>query len=282
MAEKKLTDAQLKSKIIAGAHKKASKVDQSESLFPTEIIPLPSRGLVYPVDNPLSSGELELRYMTGKDEDILTNPNYLKKGIALDKLYEALVVSNGKGEPVNLNDIVVGDRSAIMLAARVLGYGSDYTITLKHPETGKEFTTTVDINKLKVKELDYDIYNNSRTYEYVLPVSKKKIVFNLSTAVEQKRIEKTLAAQEKAGIPPKRTTTELKNTIVSVDGNDDKNFINDFVENYLLAKDSLHLRKHILDITPDFDLTIEVEVPEEDYHEFINLPIDINFFWPRL
>ena len=278
----KLTDAQIKAKIIANAQSESKTNNDNDSLFPTEIVPLPSKGLVYPLDNPLSSGEVEIRYMTAKDEDILTNPNYLKRGLALDKLYEAIVVGNGKGEPINMSDMIMGDRSAVMLAARLLGYGSDYDIKVTHPDTGKEIPHTVDLNVLKPKEIDESLYKNSREFEYELPVSKKIVVFKLQTIVEQKAIEKAIRAQEKAGIPLRNQTTTLKQCIVSIDGNDDPKFINSFVDNYLLAKDSLHLRKYMIDINPDFDLTVVIDIPTEDFYQEMALPIDTSFFWPRL
>ena len=278
----KLTDAQIKAKIIANAQSESKTNNDNDSLFPTEIVPLPSKGLVYPLDNPLSSGEVEIRYMTAKDEDILTNPNYLKRGLALDKLYEAIVVGNGKGEPINMSEMIMGDRSAVMLAARLLGYGSDYDIKVTHPDTGKEIPHTVDLNVLKPKEIDESLYKNSREFEYELPVSKKIVVFKLQTIVEQKAIEKAIRAQEKAGIPLRNQTTTLKHCIVSIDGNDDPKFINSFVDNYLLAKDSLHLRKYMIDINPDFDLTVVIDIPTEDFYQEMALPIDTSFFWPRL
>ena len=90
--------------------------------FPTEIVELPSKGLLYPKDNPLSSGKIEMKYMTAKEEDILTNQNYIKQGVVLDKLMQSLIVS-----PCNYDDFVVGDKNAIMVASRILGYGKDYT-----------------------------------------------------------------------------------------------------------------------------------------------------------
>ena len=280
MAKTQLTDAQIKSKIIANAQNAPAKAEQS--LFPTEIVPLPSKGLVYSKDNPLSSGEVEVRYMTAKDEDILTNQNYLKKGIALDKLYESIVVGNGQGQPVDINEMIIGDRSAIMLAARVLGYGSDYTIEVEHPVTGKKFPYTVDLNQLKPLPIDESLYNNSREFEFELPISKKVVVFKLQTARDSKTINRKIEAIEKAGGNQRNTTTMLKEVIVSVDGNSEQQFINDFVDNYLLAKDSLLLRKQILDLTPDYDLTVQVNAPEEDYQGEVIMPIDLQFFWPRL
>ena len=252
------------------------------SKFPTEVIDLPSRGLVYPKDNPLSAGQVEIRYMTAKDEDILTNQNFLKKGVALDKLYHALVVGNGKGEPVNIDDMIMGDRSAVMLGARMLGYGADYTIEVTHPDTGKKIPHVVDLNQLQPRELDESLYSNSREFEYELPISKKMITFKLKTAVEDKAIQRAITAQEKSGQQARNTTTQLKYLITSIDGNEEKKFIDEFIDNHMLAKDSLLLRSHILEITPDYDLTITVDIPQEDYHELLALPIDLNFFWPRL
>ena len=135
---------------------------------------------------------------------------------------------------------------------------------------------------MKPKELDESLYNNSREFEFELPISKKIVQFKLKTAVEDKAIERAINAQEKSGQLTRTTTTQLKHLIVSIDGNDDKKFVSEFIDNHMLAKDSLLLRSHILDITPDYDLTITVDIPGEDYHEILALPIDINFFWPRL
>jgi len=278
MAKKQITDAEIKSQIIARSQQQQTTV---ESQFPTEIVPLPSRGLVYPKDHPLSIGQVEVRYMTAKDEDILTNQNYLKQGTALDRLYKSLIVGNGEGKAVDIEDMIMGDRSAIMLAARVLGYGAEYEITILHPETQKQIKHIVDLNQLKPKELDESLYNNSREFEYTLPISKKVVTILLQTAAEQKAIARDISKQEKNGVPVKNTTTMLKHLVTSVDGETDKKFIANFIDTHLLARESLLLRSYILDITPDYDLAISVTIPEENYDEVVALPIDVDFFWPR-
>ena len=113
-----------------------------KQIFPTEEVTLPSKGLVYPKDNPLSKGVLEMKYMTAKEEDILTNQSYIKNGTVVDKLLKSLIIT-----PIDYNDIIVGDKNAIMIAARVLGYGKDYTFELN----GEEHT--VDLTEVKDKEL---------------------------------------------------------------------------------------------------------------------------------
>ena len=160
MANKPLSDADIKAKLIA----KAQAEQPKESLFPTEIVPLPSKGLVYPKDHPLSSGHVEIKYMTAKEEDILTNSNLLRTGRAIDALYKSLIVGNGEGQMVKLDDMITGDKSALMLATRMLGYGPDYTVGLKDSE-GETFEHTVDLSELKVKEVDYSLYKNSNGIE---------------------------------------------------------------------------------------------------------------------
>ena len=100
-----------------------------EFKLPTEEVELPSKGLVYPKDNPLSSGKIEMKYMTAKEEDILTNQSYIKKGVVIDKLLQSLITSD-----INYNDLIIGDKNAIMVAARVLGYGKDYEFEYEDEE----------------------------------------------------------------------------------------------------------------------------------------------------
>ena len=68
-------------------------MEENKPSFPTEVIELPSKGLLYPESNPLSSGKLEMKYMTAKEEDILSNQSYIQKGTVLDKLLESLITT---------------------------------------------------------------------------------------------------------------------------------------------------------------------------------------------
>ena len=124
-------------------------VTENKFKFPTEIVELPSKGLIYPKDNPLSSGKIEMKYMTAKEEDILTNQNYISKGIVLDKLIESLIVSK-----VNINDIVIGDKNALLIASRVLGYGKDYTFRAYNSNNSQVEDFTIDLTTLEDKLLE--------------------------------------------------------------------------------------------------------------------------------
>ena len=147
--------------------------------FPTEIVDLPSKGLLYPEGHPLSSGTVEMKYMTAKEEDILTNLTYIKQGIVIDKLLQSLIVSKFDWE-----DLLIGDKNAIMIAARVLGYGKEYSFNYDNEEI------TVDLTELPTIELDEDeVVKGVNEFEYELPFSKNKITYKYLTAKDEKAIE---------------------------------------------------------------------------------------------
>jgi len=244
------------------------KVTESKFKFPTEVVELPSKGLIYPKDNPLSSGKLEMKYMTAKEEDILTNANYLQKGIVLDKLLESLIVSK-----INYNDLITGDKNALLIAARVLGYGKDYEFTYGGETLSVDLTTLEDKN-LNPKNLLEEGVNE---FEFSLPGSKTTITFKLLTHGDEKSIDRELQGLKKIKkdfVP--EATTRLKYMITSIDGDREKKTIREFVDTYLLARDARALREEIRRISPD----VELKYYGDDVEEAINIPIDITFFWP--
>jgi len=247
---------------------------KSKFKFPTEVVELPSKGLIYSKDNPLSSGKLEMKYMTAREEDILTNQNYISKGIVLDKLLESLIVSE-----VDYNDIVVGDKNALLIASRVLGYGKDYSFKAISKITNELEDFTIDLTTLKDKHLNKKdlIEVGLNEFKYTLPTVNKLITFKLLTHSDEIAISKEIQGQNKIrpGSNPE-ISTRLKYIITSIDGDSEKKTIREFVDGYLLAKDSRSLREEIRRISPDVELKYHGEDGEED----INIPINLNFFWP--
>jgi hypothetical protein len=239
----------------------------SELKFPTEIIDLPSKGLVYPESNPLSSGKVEIKYMTAREEDILTNQNYIKQGVVLDKLLESLIISKN----VNIKDLIVGDKNALLVAARILGYGGKYTFYV-----GDE-NHTVDLSKLNNKDIDESLFNKGKNeFTFNLPHSSNKITFKLLNGHDEEKIDKELEGLKKINknnIP--ELSTKLKYIITSVNDDRDEKSIRDFVDNYLLAIDSRSFRTYIKEIQPDINLNYVTDSGEE-----VTIPINITFFWP--
>ena len=239
--------------------------------FPTEIIELPSKGLIYPADNPLSSGKIEMKYMTAREEDIITNQNYIQKGIVIDKLLQSLIVSK-----INYNDLVVGDKNALMIAARVLGYGKDYTFSY----LGQEYT--VDLTTVDNKEIDESLFTQGvNEFSYTLPHSGTEITFQLVTESLEKKIEAELRglSKIKKDILPEMST-RMKYLILSVDGDTDKTTIREFVDNALLARDAKALRDYIVEIQPDINFVFDRETLTGEIEE-TEIPITANFFFPN-
>lgn len=252
--------------------------ENNKSNFPTEIVKLPSKGLVYPKENPLSSGEIEMKYMTAKEEDILTNINYIRDNTVLDKLLKSLIVSN-----INLDDLITEDRDALLYAARVLGYGKDYTFRYINPNTGKEEDVTVDLTALKEREFDGSILTelNKNELSYKFNTSNNSITFKFLTVKDEKDIEKELQGLKK--ISPTaypEITTRLKYLITSVNGDPNKSAIREFVDNFLLAKDSREFRKYIKTVSPGIEMKFNF-VSENYTEEGVDIPMTVNFFWPE-
>jgi len=253
----------------------------TELEFPVEVIELPSKGKLYPDSNPLSKGTIELKYMTAKEEDILASQNLIKKGIVLDKLFESVVVEKG----VNVNDIFIGDKNAILLATRLLGYGKDYVVDVQDPFSGETQKVTIDLAKIQIKEVDFKKLNPENEYEFELPYGKKeKIKFKLLTHGDEVKISQEIQAlqrltkdKDSAG---HEISTRLRHMIVEVNGNRDTGYINKFVRNSLIARNSKALREYVGTISPDLDLTFDFVSDITGETEALTIPFGVGFFYP--
>ena len=244
--------------------------------FPTEVITLPSKGLVYPESSPLSKGEITIKLMTAKEEDILTSTNLIKKGIQLDKLLESIVVEPG----VNVNDLVIGDKNAILVTSRILAFGPEYVTKVMDPFDSEETEVTIDLTTIKVKEVDESLLNRQNEYSFILPNSKTPIKFKLLNHGDETAINKDIEASQKTLKTSNEITARYRRMIVEVDGNREFGYISNFVSNRLLAGDSKALRKEVNKITPDLDLKFDYTSPITGETEALRIPFGIGFFYP--
>lgn len=248
--------------------------------YPSESIGLPSEGYFYNSNSPLSNGLVDVKYMTAKEEDILTSQNLIKKGVVLEKLLESLIVTDG----VKIDELLVGDKNALFIASRRLAYGDSYgPLEIKCPKCGKENNCTVDLSKVNNKEFDFEKYERGvNLFEFVLPASKVNLKYKLLTHRDENAIEQELTALNKinkSGASPE-VTTRLKKMIVSVDGNEDRQIVNKFVDQQLLSKDSLAFRSYVKENTPDIDLSFDFECNDCSHNERMGIPLSVSFFWP--
>ena len=239
----------------------------SEFKFPTEEVDLPSKGLIYPKDHPLSSGKVEIKYMTAKEEDILSNQSFIQKGTVLEKLLRSVIVS----KDINVDDLIIGDKNAVLIATRILGYGKDYKVTIAGQDE------SIDLTELENREFDESLITPGvNEFNYTLPSTGVVLTYKIITGRDEKAIEREIAGLKKVNKESDPSiSTRLKFMILSVDGNEEKKFVREYIDNRFLARDSRAFRSHVSDIQPDIDLKYITESGEE-----VLVPIGLSFFWP--
>jgi hypothetical protein len=215
--------------------------------------------------------------MTAKEEDILSNANFIKQGIVIDKLLQSMIVTPG----VDYNDLLNGDKNAILIAARILGYGKDYEFTYVDPNNGNQEKAVIDLSSIEPLPMNESLFVRGKNeFSFVLPISKVSITFKLLTHGDETKIEKEIEGLKKINPNQVATvTTRLKHLLLSVNGDRDIATIREFVDN-MLARDVKALRDHINKITPDLNLKVNAVKASGDVVEGIDLPIGVSFFWP--
>lgn len=245
----------------------------SEYGFPTETIDLPSGGALYPEGSPLRSGKVDVKYMTAKEEDILTSTNLIQKGTVIDKLMESLIVTKG----VKPDDLLIGDLNAVMVAARILAYGKEYKTELMCMSCAKKFDHTIDLTELKTVTPTVGVDKNE--YSITLPTGIA-ITFKLLTRGDEKQVEAEASALKKVnGAIEGETSTRLKYIITSVNGNTDRKVVRNFAET-MIIRDIRALREEMKKVSPDVNFEVHTECPNCSADVKTRMPFGANFFWP--
>lgn len=240
----------------------------------TETVTLPSKGLVYREDSKLSSGKVNMLYMTAKHEDILTNQSLIAQGKVIDELIKSLIVDD-----INYEELLEGDIEALMIAARVFGYGPTYQFKITTP-SGKEQIEEVNLASFKDKELDESLVTKGvNLFEYTLPNSGDVVKFKLLTKKDNDYLDSIFESYKKVGNTAGAVTTSFKMMIQEVNGNKDKEYIANYVDS-LRALDSMALRKYIAKVQPGVDTSMEVIDRETGVPFRTELRFQPQFFWP--
>jgi len=248
---------------------------------PTELVDLPTKGKLYPDDHPLKNVEhLEIRYMTAKDEDILTSPSLLRKGLAVERLLQNILIDKS----VNIDDLFVGDKNALIIAARITGYGSEYETNIVCPVCGTHNKRTFELSDLETNFLeaegeDYKL-TDSGTFLIKLPKSKLDVEVRLLNGHDEKQMVADAEKRAKHGLPESTMTEQFKRCLVTVAGSTDRGDIHNFVEN-MPALDSRFLRKFYNRVAPDVDLRQDFKCSTCSFEERLEVPLTAEFFWPQ-
>lgn len=245
----------------------------AEYNFPTETIDLPSQGKLYASDSPLASGKIDVKYMTAKEEDILTSTNLIAKGTVVDKLMESLIVTKG----IKPDDLFIGDLNAVMVASRILAYGKDYPIELTCGDCGHKFTHTVDLSTLEMVSPEQASVNGE--YELVLPTGVN-ITFKLLTRGDERAVRAEVDALKKVnGSIEGDTAVRLKYMLTSVNGNRDRKVVREFAD-AMIIRDIRALREQVKKVSPDVNFDLNVTCQQCDIDMKVRMPFGPTFLWP--
>ena len=245
---------------------------------PIDLVPLPSQGLIYPVESGLHGVEsVEVRSMTAKEEDILTSRALIQKGTVITELIKSCLVNKN----IDVSMMTSGDRNAIMTALRVTGYGAEYTVGVTCPECGTDQKQEFSLAELPIKRLEISpIAPGANLFPFKLPVSGKTVHFKFLTGQDENEINLIQERQKKQGAKTDSlVTTRLLHSIVSVEGVTDRNKIATFVRN-MPARDSLKLRNHMDNSEPGIEMKAWMTCTNCSEHSEVNLPLGASFFWP--
>jgi len=245
---------------------------------PVENVPLPSMGAVYPVDGPLHGQEtIQVRAMTAADEDILTSRALVKKGTVITELIRSCAIN----KDIHPDQMLSGDRNAILVSIRITGYGAEYSVEIECPECDHKAAQDFNLAALKIKRLGLEpMAAGSNVFEATLPMTKKNVKFKFLTGTDEREMMVIADRKKKQGHHAEALITErLSHQILSIDGITDKNKIRHFIRN-MPARDSLFLRKHIDKHEPGIDMKTWMECPACAEQSEVRLPMGAAFFWP--
>jgi hypothetical protein len=261
-------------------------VEQPQSTLqfsvPTELVELPSRGEFYPADHPLhNKTTVEIKHMTAKDEDILTNKTFIKNGVVLDRLLENVILDKS----IDLDSLLVGDKSAILIASRISGYGQNYAAQIPCPSCGEVDDFEFDLNEAQSfndpSDSHYDVEKSpTGTFLIKLPRTGACVEVKMLTGRDEKKLINTNKMRQKNKLPELGLTDQTKLFIVSIDGETDKGKISAFVDN-MPALDSKNLRDAYRSVTPNVELAQQWTCPSCTYEQVLEVPFSTEFFWPK-
>ena len=251
--------------------------------LPTEFVELPSKGKFYPPGHPLhNETTVEIKYMTAKEEDILTDRALLKKGVAIDRVLENLIID----QRVKLNDLLIGDKNAILVKARTTGYGSEYETRVVCPNCIEPSEHSFDLeglghvdfeNALEQEEVEI---TESNTFRVTLPMSKVTLECRMLNGGDETSIAKKALRKDRKNEASKTLTTQLGLMIVSVNGDKD-NFTKAKFIAAMPARDSRYLRTIMEKVTPNVVMKQDFDCVECGTTSVLEVPLNADFFWPK-
>ena len=249
--------------------------------IPVSTVPVPSEGKVYPQNSSIyGRSTLDIKAMTAREEDILTSAALIRQGTVLNHLIQSCLIDKN----VSIDDMLLGDRNALMVAVRITGYGASYGVQASCPECAEQSEQNFDLAELEIKRLEIEpVIEGENRFSFTLPITKKEVHFKFLTGKDER--EMSVVADRKKKLMPgsqveSQVTSRLEHVILSIDGVEDRNKVNSFIKN-MPALDSRKLRTYIESHEPGIDMAAWMSCPHCSESSQISMPLGINFFWPR-
>ena len=251
-------------------------------ITPTEFVELPSKGHFYDLNHPLHNQDVvEIKHMTTKEEDILTSITLLKKGLALDRMLESILVD----KRIKVDDLLLGDKNALVIAARLHGYGPEYEATVKCPECSESQKYSFDLNTLEIKFPTDDLLakykiekTNNNTFLVPLPQTDYTAEVRFLTGYDEKKVSAAKEHKKKRNFPETSVSDFLRFVIVSVNNISDAAALNTFI-NTLPALHARYMRKVYNELIPSLDMKHSFDCSVCQHRGVLEVPLDANFFW---
>ena len=245
---------------------------------PTQFVDLPSKGKVYPEEHPLHNKDsVEIRFMTAKDEDILSSESLLKKGIAIDRLVQNVLIDKN----ISVDSLLIGDKNAILVACRISGYGNIYETEVICPSCNAKNQLSFDLNTVRVHHGCYkEGETHSVNHMLTLPHSKVNLEIRLLTSKDEKTMVKKIRESQKRKDQSTTITDQYKMMIVSAQGVSDRSQISQFVD-LMPVSDSKVLREHYKQICPNIEMKEQFECVSCSHEQELEVPFNADFFWPK-
>ena len=246
---------------------------------PVEAVPVPSEGKVYSPDSSMyGRHSLEIKAMTAQEEDILTSRALIQQGTVIKALLESCLLD----KTVDVDELLLGDKNALMVSVRITGYGSSYGATVSCPECVRSSSQDFDLSSMEIKRLEIEsVTPGENRFEFRLPVTGKLVHFKFLTGYDDDEITTTADRRRKmmdSGVES-MVTTRLSHQIIAVDNVTDKNKLSAFVRS-MPAQDSRKLRNYISEHEPGVDMRVWMSCTHCSADSRVSLPLGSNFFWP--
>ena len=247
---------------------------------PTEFVELPSRGQYYPEDHRMHGVDVvEIKFMTAKEEDILTSKTLIKQGVALERLLKSVIVDKS----IDPSTMLTGDRNALLIAARKSGYGEEYNAKINCPSCNSVNEIIYDLDTIDVihPEEDSEVqWNTEGNMIIKLPLSKLEVEAKLLTGKDEMYLSRTQESKRKKRLLETSMQDVLKTMIVSVNGDTSTEILNAFISK-VPARDIKHLREVYKRNTPNVEMNHDFECESCDYRTVLEVPFTVEFFWPK-